>query len=542
LASPLAIRFLPDDRIFTGPGPVELYLAASACDVLLDEPCGSAGRCGKCRVRFLEDPPDPTPADLALLTRSELDSGWRLGCQAVLRRSSTVEVRPASRSVAQKSFGGPLEPDPARRGIRDGQGGWGLAIDIGTTTLGVGLVRLDDGRVEQCVSRLNPQAAFGADVMSRIYAASTQPDGRNRLRDAVRSELASMIRDVLARGRVVPERVGLAALVGNPTMMHLWAGIDVSPLGQAPFVSPWTDEFTCEAREADLPIRGDALVYVFPSIRSHVGADAVAAAVATGIDMGDRPRLVMDIGTNSEVVAGSCDGLVAASTSAGPAFEGATITCGMRATRGAVDTLSISPDGGIAFDTIDHAPAVGLCGSGLIDAASELVRAGVLTASGYLKSGAELRDGALGRRITEFGRSRAVVLADDTEKGGGPVELTALDVRQLQLAKSSIRAGISVICRELDVRESDLDSVFVAGVFGTHVRKASLLRIGLIPGIDPERVMFVGNAAGVGARLALLDRRVRDRARDVARRVRFIDLASDPGYREAFLSSLSFSE
>jgi uncharacterized 2Fe-2S/4Fe-4S cluster protein (DUF4445 family) len=184
---------------------------------------------------------------------------------------------------------------------------------------------------------------------------------------------------------------------------------------------------------------------------------------------------------------------------------------------------------------------MGLCGSGLIDAAAELLRVGVIVESGYLKSAQEVGDSPLAARVTVVDGRRAVVLTDDTDHGGRRVVLTAPDIRQLQLAKGSIRAGISVVCQELNVREADLDAVLVAGLFGSHVRKASLQRIGLVPRIDPERVRLIGNAAGIGARMALLDGRIRDRARQIAERTRLIDLASHPSYLERFHEALSLA-
>ncbi len=541
MTSPLTVHFLPDDRVFSGAGPVDLFLAASACDILLDQPCGSAGTCGKCRVQFLNNPPDPTPPDLSLLTRSEVEEGWRLGCQAVVRQPTRVVIQPAARTVPPKSFGERVIQTAGRIPIDERPDRWGLAIDVGSTTLAVGLIRCVDGLLEASVSQLNPQVGVGADVMSRIHAAETQPGMAERLKMVVQSELASMTRQLLDRTGVGKSQVHHAACVGNPTMLHLLLGADVSPLARAPFLTPWMAERICTATDLGLPIRDDAQVYMFPPILSHVGADAVAAAVSAGIDLADRPRIVVDLGTNSEVVAGCAGGMVAASTAAGPAFEGATIACGMRAAPGAIDALSLSEAGEIAFDTIEHAPALGLCGSGLIDAVAELTRAGAIDESGYLRSPHEVQSSPMARHITIEDGRRALLLADDSERGGKRVFLAATDIRELQLAKGSIRAGISILCRELSVPEAELDGVFIAGLFGSHLRKASLLRIGLVPRIDPERVHFVGNAAGMGARLALVDRRIRDRARALASRTRYIDLARHPGYVETFCAALSLS-
>jgi uncharacterized 2Fe-2S/4Fe-4S cluster protein (DUF4445 family) len=480
---------------------------------------------------------DPN-ADLDRLARAAyLDSGLTAGPFALAELRTRLGQAARVRAVSELGTLVAVRPT-------DRNGPWALAIDIGSTTLAVGLVHLGDGRVEATDSRLNPQVAYGADVVSRIAAAGRPDVGLSPLMNAVRAGLAAMVRDLLDTAQVDPMDVVAAACAGNPTMMHLWAGVDVAPLGQAPYVGTWVGDLACPARDVDLPIHPNASVWSFPSVRSHVGGDAVAAALAVGLDQSSRPRLLIDLGTNSEVLVGSLDGVVAASTAAGPAFEGATISCGMRADRGAIDAVTILANGQLGCTTIGHDPARGLCGSGLVDAVAELLRAGVISSSGYLLSADELvaaGSASLAGRISLVSGRRAFEIAHDRDRGGPRVVLTAPDIRQLQLAKGSICAAISILCREMGIGPQDLDEVAIAGAFGTYVRKASLLRIGLVPAIDPERVTFVGNGAGAGARLAVLDRRVRDRARRFASSTRYVDLATHPGYLAAFHEALSFA-
>jgi uncharacterized 2Fe-2S/4Fe-4S cluster protein (DUF4445 family) len=270
-------------------------------------------------------------------------------------------------------------------------------------------------------------------------------------------------------------------------------------------------------------------------VRSHVGGDTVAGMVACDLDQSRGWRLLVDLGTNSEVVVSGPGRLVATSTAAGPAFEGATIRQGMRAEPGAIDAVRVSGEGRVIVSTVANQPPRGLCGSGLVDAVAELLRAGVVDASGYMRRPEELGDAlaVLRDRVsTEPSGQRAFQLANG-------VRLTAQDVRQLQLAKGSIAAGMALLLAHCGVTAADLEEVLIAGAFGNFLRKTSALAIGLVPDLDPERVRFVGNAAGIGVRMVLVDREARARARAVARRCEYVELGGHPGYEETFCRALA---
>ncbi len=606
----IRIRFLPEDRFYESDTPVELYLAAAAMGILVEQPCGSLGTCGRCRVRVLEGAPPPGSADQDVLSVEDLGDGWRLGCQLILDRSCTVEIPAVLRSPAGKSFGDDLPlsalarpvvvaravpstpfgavrsslDDLAEacgrvpRGLRatplaladlcaargepfvdvaildgdelvtvraaDATPALGLAVDIGTTSLAVALVRLSDGGVVASGSALNPQAAYGADVIARIRHAMDHRDGTAHLRDAVRRGLAGLAARLTAESGCLVQDVVAAAVAGNPTMLHAWLGVPVEGLGRAPYLGAWLNGITLKGGEVGLEVHPNANVRVFPMVRSHVGGDAVAASVACDLDRRGGTRALIDLGTNTEVIVVAGDRIVATSAAAGPAFEGVSIRHGMRAAPGAIDVVSVTPSGDLRFHTIGGREAAGLCGSGLIDAVAELLRAGVLDASGYLRKPAELPPSTpalLAARLTQVDRVPALVLAwDDASRGGEPIVLTARDVREVQLAKGSILAGISLACRRLGVVPEELDEVLVAGAFGNYIRKASAVRIGLVPRVDPERIHLVGNAAGVGARLALVDRDILERADHFARRAEYLELATDRAYQATFLDALAF--
>jgi len=603
------VRFLPDDRLHTTAGPVDLYLAAAAAGILVEQPCGAQGTCGRCRVRVLEGIVPPAEADREQLTAAELAVGWRLGCRLILAGDATIEVPSVTRSLAGKSFGpevlgasprervvqvhravlpplraeeGPASaddrlcaalgdairprttaavltdlgrvaahPGPWTVWLDDGgllaacpghaRAGFGIAVDIGTTSLAAGLIALDDGTVAASASCLNPQVSLGADVIARIKHASEHREGGANLARLVRDGLGSLVSDLLGVAGCEARDVVTAAVAGNPTMLQAWAEVPLAGLGTAPYAALWSRDQHWRAVDVGLPIHPGASVYIFPMIRSHVGGDAVAAAVASDFDLGRGPRLLVDLGTNCEVIVGCGERVVATSAAAGPAFEGVSIRCGMRAAPGAIDVVSLEPSGAVRVHVVGDRPPTGLCGSALIDLVAELLRVGVLNPSGYLRKPHELPASAqpFAGRLTESQGQAAFLVASSGEGAARDVLLTARDVRELQLAKGSTLAAITLACRSLGLEPADLQDVLVAGAFGNFLRKASIARMRLVP-VDPERIRFVGNAAGVGARLALLDRRVRARAAALARRADYLDLATHPDYQATFMRGLSF--
>jgi uncharacterized 2Fe-2S/4Fe-4S cluster protein (DUF4445 family) len=467
-------------------------------------------------------------ADEETLSSEDLHAGWRLACTLTLRGAAVIEVPSAARSIPLKGFGVEAAPDASRvpiaaLGPPDGRIRLGLAVDIGTTSLAAALVDLCTGGVVHTGSVRNPQAAFGADVMSRIHAAGKDATSRQPLVEAVRLGVADLAGRLIRGAGASAADVVAATVVGNPAMLHLWYGEDAWGLGVAPYVGRWTAAIDARAEAVGLPLEAQVPVYVLPCVKSHVGADAVAAALAVGMDTRDSPALLIDLGTNSEIVLSDGDRVFAASTAAGPAFECGGITCGMRAEEGAIDALRLEPDGRWSVHVIGGVRPKGLCGSGLLDAAAELLRAGMMDRGGSLR-----------------GTGRRTVAIAEAGDGSRAISLAATDVRQLQLAIGAVRAGIDVLCADAGLAAPDLESVFVAGTFGQYVRKASMLRLGLLPPVPPERVRTVGNAAGAGAVLALVDRRVRGRADDLAGRVRYVELAGRPDYEDALMRSLRF--
>jgi len=521
--------------------PLDLFNAAAQCDIWTEQPCGARTVCGKCRVRVVKGAAAVTSADTRLLSAAERADGWRIGCQLTLDREVTLAVPMQARSMAAKSFGGDdlfadgiqpnvQIPDGASPGAPDAR--FGVAVDVGTTSLAAALIDLADGRVVATTTRVNPQARFGADVMSRIHFAQEQADGNAQLRASVTDAIGAMIAALTVQGGISAEEVMAVACAGNATMTHGVVGADVTSLGQAPYCGSFTDERRWRARDGGWPTHAEGMAWTLPMVGHHVGGDTVAAIVACGVDESDRWQLLIDLGTNTEVVLGCRRTLIATSTAAGPAFEGAHIAHGMRAAPGAIDRVHIMKDGRLIVGTVANLPACGICGSGLIDAVAELHRAGVIAASGYLRSAVECGEQGvppqLRERIEELpGVGRQVRL-------DGEVTLTAQDIRELQLVKGSIAAGIALLLRHAHVGIEQIDAVYIAGMFGTFVRTSSAQAIGLVPAVDPERVHFVGNAAGVGTRMVLVDAKARRRAEQVAQRCEYLELAGHAAYEDAF--------
>lgn len=598
------IRFLPEDRTYVAHQPVELMLAAASCDIWLEQPCGLKARCGKCRVRVRDGKAGVSVADERLLTREEVQTGWRLACQLFVEADAVIEVPEVTRSVAAKPFGdavlfaGGLQPNVAKHYlelkspsednqyteldllartlgcaplvadlsilrstsrllgqsrrcvtavVEDGEllalepGDttalvFGAAVDLGSTTLAAALVDLRTGAVVKAVSRLNPQVKYGADIISRIHYAQEHRDGNEQLHRVLLGAMREMLAELAKQGGVQTTEIYAVVCAGNPTMTHSALGADITPLGQAPYVGLWTRECTLKARELDLPVNACAPVRFLPMIRSHVGGDTVAAVVAAGLDRSEGWRLLIDLGTNSEIVVGCRSRLVGTSTAAGPAFEGANIFHGMRAAPGAIDAVRIDPDGRLSVKTVGNEPARGLCGSGLVDAVAELLRTGLIAPSGYLRARERLEDvpAALAERCRRLPDGQNAVVLE------GTVVLTAQDVRQLQLVKGSINAGVEILLRHCGVGATDLEEVNIAGAFGNFLRKTSLSAIGLVPPIDPEKIKFIGNAAGVGARMALVDANARRRTCEIGERCEYVELAGHPDYESAFCAAIRF--
>ena len=420
---------------------------------------------------------------------------------------------------------------------------YGIAVDLGTTTLVAALLDLATGRQVRIASRLNPQTRFGDDVLTRILMARSSSDGLAQLQRVVVEAINEMIGELCDTTGIQRRQVYNMTLAGNTTMQQLFCGIDPGPLGEVPFVPAVQQGLTFPAVEGGLQIHPRGRMHVLPIIGAFVGGDIVAGILATGLADCTGPTLLIDIGTNGEIVLLADGKLTATSTAAGPAFEGARIAQGMRASQGAIEKVVV--DEKLRVHVIGHVPAVGLCGSALIDATAELLRHGIVSPQGRFNAPEELPADVLpdlARRI-EFGeRQVSFVLADeDAATGGKKVALTQRDVREVQLASGAIRAGIELLLKRHGLKPTDLERVLLAGGFGNYIRRGNARRMGLLPpDIEPQRIRYQGNTSLAGARLVGLSRRCRDACEELAARTEHVDLSREPDFAGAFSEAMIF--
>jgi len=418
---------------------------------------------------------------------------------------------------------------------------FGLAVDVGTTSVVTSLMELASGEQLASVSSLNPQAVFGGDLMSRIAFAQFDAGNLRKLQTRIIGLLNQHIEQVCRDSGVLAKWIYKVAIVGNTCMHHVLLGIDPSYVGLAPYAPVMRHPLTLAARELYLKVNPEARVCLLPIVAGFVGADAVGVVLATRMDESSEIRIAVDIGTNGEVLLGSREHLWACSAPAGPALEGAQIRHGMRAALGAIDRVSF--DGrDLTLHTIGEAAAQGICGSGLIDAIAVLLDAGVIDWTGLIDlDHLDRLPPALAARVLKRGDERAVILARPGEHGATQeLLLTQDDVRQVQLCKGAIASGAAMLQRIAGVPGDKVAELMLAGGFGNYLSIASAIRIGLIPAVPESKVRYVGNAALLGAQLALLSETERHRAEQIARRIEHVSLAVHPDFQDVFVDCMNF--
>ncbi|MCL4768049.1 MAG: DUF4445 domain-containing protein [Hyphomicrobiaceae bacterium] len=418
---------------------------------------------------------------------------------------------------------------------------FGVAFDIGTTTVVGTLIDLSTGEQLASVRAMNPQAIYGGDVLSRIAYAQFDEKKLARLRASVLKTVNDLITEACREAGVAGAEIYKAAIVGNTCMHHIFLGIDPSNVGLAPYNPVVRSPLVAAAAQVLLKAAPRAIVCLLPIVAGFVGADTVAAVLATRLHESDACRLLVDIGTNGEIVLAVKGRLVACSAPAGPTFEGGQVQHGMRAAVGAIEGVDLDDD--VSCRVIGDAPAIGICGSGLIDAAARLRDAGFIDASGMmgLPEGNRLSL-RLKARFRERAEGSEVVLVGAAGSGNGEdITVTQGDVRQLQLAKAAIHAGIMALKAVMGISNSDLQEVVLAGGFGNYLNVESAIRIGLLPALPAEKISYVGNAALTGAQLALVSEQARNEALAIAQRIDHVELADHPQFEEHFVAALSFA-
>jgi uncharacterized 2Fe-2S/4Fe-4S cluster protein (DUF4445 family) len=425
---------------------------------------------------------------------------------------------------------------------------YGLAVDIGSTTIAAHLCELATGEVVASAGLMNPQIRFGEDLMSRVSYVMMNPGGEKEMTAAVREALNTLATEVAAQAGITPQDILEATFVGNPIMHHLLLGIDPTELGGAPFALATDRAITLWAVEIDFAIHRNARIYVLPCIAGHVGADTAGVLLAERPDLSDQMTLLVDVGTNAEIVLGNNQRMLACSSPTGPAFEGAQISCGQRAAPGAIERVRIDPttleprfkvigsnlwsdEPGFA-ESIASIGVTGVCGSGIIEALAEMYLAGIIRHDGTI-------DGAMAARnprIQEDGRTFSYELYKATTDARA-LKVMQNDVRAIQLGKAALYAGVRLLMERLNIQT--VDRIRLAGAFGSHIDVKYAMVLGMIPDCRLDHVSSAGNAAGTGARIALLDQRSRKDIEDLVRRVEKIETAVEPRFQEFFVEAMA---
>ena len=598
----LEVVYKPFDKATRVPPGTTLFSAAHWIGLPIDSTCGGRGTCGKCKVQVLEGGAEITTADRKQLRPIELEAGWRLSCQAKVYQDTTVTVPELLRVPKAATMGVNrlvlLDPNVRKvfvelsepsledqrsdlerlrdaltaegfdmkadlrvlRGLpvvlRDAgftvtavlggdaliavepgdtrEESYGVAVDLGTTTVVGTLMNLKTGMAEAVRSTLNGQAPFGADVISRISHGMQGDEAKAELRDAVRRTINTILSELYESAGVSRDRVYEMVIVGNATMLHLMLGIDATPISMMPFTPAFTDPLYLPALDVGIDIHPAGYVQTLPVIGAYVGADIVAGIMATGLAREDKMRVFVDVGTNGEIVLGSVKRVLCTAAPAGPAFEGSQIRCGMRATEGAIEGVTLTDHVELQVIGGDIVPR-GICGSGLVDTVAQLRLAGLLDVGGKMRSREEVPEHPLSDRLITVEGVRAFLLGEN-------VYLTQRDVRELQFGKGSIATGIKVLMDVMGVSATDLDEVLLGGSFGSYLNPESAKIIGLVPAVDVDRILSVGNTAGEGAKMALLSFRERQVAFELPDKVEYVELSGRSDFNDSFVSVLQFPE
>lgn len=574
--------------------------------IAVENSCAGNGTCGKCRVRIISgECLPPGPEEIGLLSVIDLEQGIRLACHCLVRGEVELSVENAAQDLRilekgmladfkveaeiskhlltfvhngqessllenisqqlniKQSVPDSLDvlrliagykPDDTTVivagnqliGLEHGDTTadyYGVAVDIGTTTVVASLYNLAMGKELAVASALNPQTQYGLDVLSRIQYASKGSNNLEKLSRLIIGCLNGLISDLCRQSGIDFQYIYKISVAANTVMLHLLLEVSPAPIGRAPYHPVFRQGQDLAADNLGLKASPFASLYCLPSVSGFVGADIVAGIIASDLDRAKDTVLFLDLGTNGEIVLCRDSKLIACSTAAGPALEGMNIACGMRAARGAVEEVWIQ-DHSIQWRTVDNAPPLGLCGSGLLDLVAVMLEYGLLNSSGRITARNSFADiyphNPLAGQIDETAGKRKFWLIPSSDNCPNGIFVSQADIRQVQLAKSAIVTGIKTMIAETGLDESKVNKVYVAGAFGAYLKPSSLVRLGFFPESWRDRITFAGNTSKAGAVMALLSKSVRYRMEKTAQRVGYIELESCPGFEKKFIKNMSF--
>ncbi len=512
------IKFLPSGKEITISDSATIMDAERALELSFEYPCGGNGTCGKCMVdiecngRKYRDKACTTKVKDGMVVTLPDDVGVHQ--DKVMTSGATCAT--SCDMISPLADYSTLTSSPI-----------GVAFDVGTTTVAAYLLDLCSGEIIDTLGELNEQVKYGGDVISRCIFSLE--NGVDEIAKCINNQTSNMVNKLLIKNNINGQDVCSITIVGNTCMQHIYAGINPTTLVEIPYMPTKYGSFNLPAKGIIDGINENATIYFIPVIAGFIGADTVAAILATRFYERDKNTLLLDIGTNGEMALGTKDRFVVCSTASGPAFEGAKIVCGMRGAPGAIDHVWMDGDE-FKYSTIDGLEAIGICGSGLIDFCKVLLDTGVIMPSGRFERKYE---GPLTSRLETIDGTKAFRLSDK-------VFVTQKDIREVQLAKGAIAAGIEIMAEVLGITYDDIEEVLIAGAFGNYMDPDSTCRIGLIPAKLRQKITPVGNAAGEGSKLCLLSSEEYKNCEYIAEKAEFIELASHEKFQEKFIAQLDF--
>jgi uncharacterized 2Fe-2S/4Fe-4S cluster protein (DUF4445 family) len=514
--------------------------------LLLRSDCGGKGRCGKCQVK-IHDPESlspPSDGEAKILGQKGIAAGYRLACCATLLNDISLEI-PASARLSASVLGKAPPLLLERHTLSKARGddlkeNYSLAVDLGTTTIAVYLCDPAAAKVIASIAMRNPQAIFGDDVMSRISVISSDPDLLRRLQRMAVKTIEWGAQALIDSMKIAPAHIKTMMVVGNSTMIHIFVGQNPASIGVYPYEPQFVEEKQLAADSLGFSFNPGTEVHTLPLITGFIGADTVGAAVAAELEENPVGTMLVDVGTNGEIMFLGKTGLVATSCATGPAFEGATIQHGMQAVPGAINTVKIDQKKRkVSYSLIQKKPGntqkpLGICGTGVISAVAELLRAGIISKDGSFNHATKYPN----LQLDENDIAQFILVPPEKTAEGRAIVLTQKDVRAIQLAKGAIRTGIELLCIETHIALPG--KILLAGAFGSYINPQDALTIGMLPDLPPKDIEGVGNAAGAGAILTLFEERFAKKATELSRSTRVLDLSTHPDFQDTFINALAF--
>ncbi|MBS3811408.1 MAG: DUF4445 domain-containing protein [Halanaerobiales bacterium] len=560
--------------------------------------CGGQGICGKCKVKLAGNIQEASQADKNFLDESEINQGYRLSCmykvdsdlEVILNIDEDITVMTSGhltefdidldlskeiisisdattenqldylKRIYEKTGTNKINYDNLKKltdlkteqkftvlkwkdeileiqtdnSVKDC---YGLAVDIGTTTIVMYLLNLKTGQEVDISSFYNPQKKFGADVISRINYTFTNKNGTVKMRESIIEALNKGIKELTKDKKLGPNDICKVSIVGNTIMLHLLLGIDAITIAKAPYVPVFTDELDLKPEKVGINIHKEGIIQFLPSISGYVGADIMGDMLTINIDQLDGNNLLIDIGTNGEIVLNSGEKIYSCSAAAGPAFEGANITFGTAGVSGAISSFKIDK-GKYDFSTINDKKPIGICGSGLLDMIAEFYKYDIIDSSGRIKE-ADALTGWKKEVLHKYKEQRAIKITDKKDWGKA-IYLTQKDIREVQLAKGAIAAGIKILLKEMDLEDEEVNRVFIAGGFGNYINPDNACFIKIIPECLKDKIIQIGNGAGTGAKIYLLNKKAKNRAVKIKERVKYIELSVNQEFQNEYINSMNF--